>query len=101
MRIGDEAGHRLAQQIGLRVPKQFLGGLVAALDDPVRRGDEHGIAQAVEHRVQVILGDGRLGEVLAHAFERALQLAEFVPAHDGERPRVVALADAVGGLDQG
>ncbi len=100
MRLVDEADQRLAEQIGFRVAQQPLCGLVAALDEAVRGGHEHRIAQAVEHGVQVILGDGRFGELLAHALERVLQFAELVAARDVERPRVVAFADAVRRLDQ-
>ncbi len=38
--------------------------------------------------------------VSGHPLESVLQLAELVPAHHGQRPRVIALADAVGRLHQ-
>ena len=50
--------------------------------------------------VQVVLGDGRLAQLLPHAIQRTSQLADLVAARDLMRPRVVALADALGGLDQ-
>ncbi len=91
---------RLTQQIRFPVAEQPLSGLVAALHDAIRRGHQHGVAQAVEHRVQVILGDGGFVQLLAHAFERELQVAELIVAHHGKRPGVIALADPVGALDQ-
>ena len=101
VRIIDEADQRLAQQLGFLVAEQALRRLVAALDDAVRRGHQHGVAQAVEHGVQIVLGDGGFVQFLPHALERELQIAELVVAHHGERPGVVALADPVGALDQG
>ena len=49
---------------------------------------------------EIVLGDGGFVQFLPHALERELQIAEFVVAHHGERPGVVALADAVGALHQ-
>jgi hypothetical protein len=100
VRLVDEAHQRLAQQIGFLVAEQFLRGLVAALDDAFRRRHQHGIAQAVEHRVEIVLGDGRFIQLLPHALERELQVAELIVTHHGERPGVVALTDPVGALDQ-
>ena len=101
VRIVDEADQRLVQQLGFLVAEQALRRLVAALDDAVRRGHQHRIAQAVEHGVQIVLGDGGFVQFLPHALERELQIAELIVAHHGERPGVVALADPVGALDQG
>ncbi len=72
---------RLADQFIRGIAQQQLRGLIAALDDAVRRGDEHRVAQAVEHGIEVVLGDGRFVQVLPHALERELQIAEFVAAH--------------------
>ena len=96
----DEADQGLAQQIAFLVAQQSLRGLVAALHDAFRRRHQDGIAQAVEHRVEVVLGDGGFIQLLPHALERELQVAELIVAHHRERPGVVSLADPVGGLDQ-
>src|SRR6185295_10737650 len=46
------------------------------------------------------LVDGGLAQLLPHALERRLQLAELVASPDLERPGVVTLRDAVGALDE-
>jgi len=50
--------------------------------------------------MQVVLVDRRLAQPAAHPLESLLQLAQLVPPPDIHRTRVVALADAVGSLDQ-
>ena len=91
----------LAEQLLLGVAEQLAGGGVGHLDDAVRRGDEHRVRHAVEHAVQVALVDGRDAQAAAHALERLLQVAERVAlARHLERARVVALADALGALDE-
>ena len=82
VRLVDEADERLAHQVRFAVAEQSLRGLVAALDDAVGRGHDHRVAQAVEHRVEIVLGDGGFAQLLPHALERVLQLAELVAAHD-------------------
>ena len=100
MHLIDEANQRPADQLIGGIAQQQLRGLIAAFDEPVRRGNEHRIAQTIEHGIEVVLGDGRFVQVLPHALERKLQIAEFVAAHDGERPGVVAVADSIRALDQ-
>ena len=100
MGLVDEAGHRLAHEFGLRMAEQPLSRLIAALHDAVRRGDQHRVAQAVEHGVEVVLGNGGFRQILPHALERHLQFTDLVLAHHRQRPAVVALADAVGRLHQ-
>ncbi len=68
--------------------------------DAVGRGHEHRVGHAVEHVGQVVLGDGGLAQLLPHALERRLQFAELVAPSDFERPRVVALRDAIRALDE-
>jgi hypothetical protein len=80
VRIVDEARQRFAHEFGLLITEQTLRGFIATLDDAVRRGHQNGVAQTVEHGVQVVFGDRGLGEILPHALERILQFAEFVPA---------------------
>ena len=100
VRLIDEAGERLAEQLGFGVAEQPLRGLVAALDDAVRRGHEHRIAQAVEHGVQIILGDGRLGAASAacaraRAAARRARRAARRPAGACSRPRRCGRADLI------
>ena len=96
----DEAAERLAHQVRVAVAEKALRRLVAALDDAVRRSDDYRVAQAVEHRVEIILGDGGLAELLPHALERMLQLAEIIAARDMEGTGVVAFPDAVRRADE-
>ncbi len=100
MHFIDEADQRLAEQFRLGIAEQLLRGFIAAFDEAVGRGDEHRVAQAVEHGVQVVLGDGGFVQLLPHALERELQIAEFVVALHGERPGVIAFADSIGALHQ-
>ncbi len=100
MHFIDEADQRLAEQFLLGVAQEMLRGFVAALDEAVGRGDQDRVAQAVEHGIQVVLGNGGFVQLLPHALERELQIAEFVVALHGERPGVIALADSIGALHQ-
>ncbi len=100
MHLIDEAEQWLADQFRGGEAQQQLRGVIAALDDAIGRSHEHRVAQAVENGVQVILGDRRFVQVLTHALERKLQIAELVAPHDRERPGVVALADSIGALHQ-
>ncbi len=91
---------RPAGEIFLAVAEQPHGRVVDALDDAVRRRDEHGVVHAVEHARQVVLRDRRLLQLLPHAIERHFQVGDLVVARDLVRPRVVAFADALGRADQ-
>ena len=91
---------RLAENFLFGIAEELARGVVDALDRAVRRGDEHRVVHAVQHDVEIVLGDRRLAQLLAHALERFLQLAELVLAQHAERARVVALADAIGVPDE-
>ena len=91
---------RLSDQLLLAVAEQLAGRVVGALDRAVRRSHQHGIVHAVQNDVQVVLGDGRLPQLQAHALQRELQLTDLVLARDGQRTRVVALPDTVRALDE-
>ena len=87
-------------QLFLAPGQQLAGRLVGHADDAVGRGHEHRVGHAAEHVGQVVLVDRGLAQLLAHALERGLQFAELIaPAHF-QRPRVVALRDPVGALDE-
>ena len=81
-------------------PSSLQAAQLAHLDDAVGRGDEHRVGHAVEHAVQVVLVDGGLAQLSAHALERLLQLAERIAPLHLEGARVVALADAIGAPDE-
>ena len=74
--------------------------VVGHADDAVGRGHEHRVGHAAEHVGQVVLVDGGLAQLLPHALERRLQFAEFVAPPDFQRPRIVAVGDAIRALDQ-
>ena len=96
----ERRGDAAAEDLLFGVAEHLAGRGVRDLDDAVRRGDEHRIGHAVEHAVQVVLVDGRLAQLGAHALERLLQLAELVAAHHIQRAGVVALPDALRAADQ-
>ena len=100
MRIIDESQQRLAHQFVRAVTQQQLRGFIAAFDPAVRGGDEHRVAQAVEHGVQIILGDRGFVEILPHALERELQISKLIAAHYRQRPGVVAVADPIRAFHQ-
>ena len=94
---GDDAA---SHQLVLAPGEQLAGRLVGHADHAVGRGHEHRVGHAAEHVGQVILVDGGLAQLLAHALERRLQLAELVAPADFQRPRVVAVRDAIRALDE-
>ncbi len=100
MHLVDQTDQRLVHQLGFLVAQQAFRGFVAALHDAFRRSHQHGIAQAVEHRVQIIFRDRGFIQLLAHALQCKLQVAEFVVADHRQGPRIVALADSIGALHQ-
>jgi hypothetical protein len=97
-----EDGHDAAADELIFAPgEQLAGRMVGHADHAVGRGHEHGVGHAAEHVREVVLVDRGLAQLLAHALERLLQLAEFVARPPTfEWPRIVALRDAVGALDQ-
>ena len=96
-KIDDDAA---ADQLFLAPREQLAGRLVGHADHAVGRRHEHRVGHAAEHVGQVVLVDRRLAQLLAHALERRLQLAELVAPADFHRARVVALRDAIRALDQ-
>ena len=71
-----------ADQLFFAPGEQLAGRLVGHADHAVGRGHEHRVGHAAEHVGQVVLVDRRLAQLLAHALERRLQLAELVAPPD-------------------
>jgi hypothetical protein len=95
MGVVDETDQRFAQQLLFRITQQMLGRFIAALHHSIGGSHQHGVAQAVENGVQIVLGDRGFVELLPHALQRKLQVAQFVVTYHGQRPGVIALADAI------
>ncbi len=89
-----------ADELLFAVAEQPPGGGIGDADDAIGRGDKHRIRHAVRDAVEIVLVDRRRAQLAAHALERLLQIAKLVAAQHIERPRVVALRDAIGAPDE-
>lgn len=83
-------------QAAARVAEQYLGGPVRRAHVAVVRGHEHRVAHAVEQDAEVVAGNRRARERLAHPLECVLDVGDlsYAAARDGRI--VVAVADAFG-----
>ena len=77
-------------------PSSSQAASVDRSDPPVRRGDQHGVAHAVQQRVEVIARDRRARERLPHLLERRRQRCDLRHVARRDRVRVHAATDALG-----
>jgi hypothetical protein len=92
-RAGNQRRKIEAGELPRLVPEQDLCRAVRVAHASVRRHDQHGVAHAVDQDAEVVAGNRRSRECLAHALECVLDWRDLANAARCDRGRVLPAAD--------